>query len=714
MEKDTKPIHSSLLDDVLNFDDSFRTQAQSRSLPFQNAESLKSEADQVCTEIQNFEKIFADDRGKKTISVTSMNCGNDYGVKARTLPQMIRLPGHEQGNPIVNNANRMAAIAGSPLQTLEPKECRMTESRYFVDDFGRLCLLSRGKTDVITFLCNYSFKLIEVRLVDKGFSGVEQEREPIEKIYFIEVYPGKECGTFQPFYVSIRDADAIGETIYQMNPALAVNPNAQKVEANLKTFLAQQVPNVPIINIADYTGWCEGKYYLHSGGAIGCKGNVGNLRTLSSKTIEQNLNLSSREAFGWFIRATEMSNNLSKTVPLLMYNALSLNTTLFELAGHSYEFVTNIVGRTGSLKTTIAKIIFSVFNITTAKQGASMKDTVASMELKMFDFKDCALLVDDVFPAENSEDRKRLSILVSSIMRAIGDRNAKARVKSNMDRQKTYPPRGGVVLTSEIMLGTRSDLARSLVIEVDQNTYDREVVTDLQQNLVNLSTHWYHFIEWCAYNFDRIVSIVHDSFNEHRRYYEKHLQYQRQVDNLICLTITANLMAQYGMSVGYFKDVQEMEEMNRIWVESIEQAVVATEPLIEEQHPAIVFLEALNELIISGTCRLAGINDENDDPEHAGKIIGYSDEDYYYLLPEITYAAVKKHQAAMGKFFPFEMKRLLDSLEELSAIRIEVVTDENGKKTKNRTHKKKIQNARPRLLFLRRAVMDNVLDSINV
>lgn len=441
---------------------------------------------------------------------------------------------------------------------------------------------------------------------------------------------------------------------------------------------------------------------------------MGNLRTLSSKTIERNSDLSSREAFGWFVRATEMSENISKTVPLLMYNALSLNTTLFELAGHSFEFVSNMVGRTGSLKTTAAKIIFNVFNITTAKQGASMKDTVASMELKMFDCKDCTLLVDDVFPAENSEDRRKLSVLVSSIMRAIGDRNAKARVKSNMARQKTFPPRGGVVLTSEIMLGTRSDLARSLVIEVDQNTYNREIVTDLQQNLLNLSTHWYYFIEWCAHNFDVIVRIIRDSFNEHRRYYEKHLQYQRQVDNLICLTITANLMAQYGMSVGYFKSVQEMEEMCRIWVESIEQAVVATEPLIEEQHPAKVFLEALNELIISGTCRMAGINDKNDESEHAGKIIGYYDNEYYYLLPETTYVAVKKHLTSMGKFFPFEMKRLLDSLEEISAIRIEVVTDEDGKKTKNRTHKKKIQNARPRLLFLRRAVMDNVLDSINV
>lgn len=63
-------------------------------------------------------------------------------------------------------------------------------------------------------------------------------------------------------------------------------------------------------------------------------------------------------------------------------------------------------GRTGTRKSTLAKMFANVFNRSNDSINCSFEDTVAAIEVKASEYKDSVLIADDYKPAQTAAQKK--------------------------------------------------------------------------------------------------------------------------------------------------------------------------------------------------------------------------------------------------------------------------------------------------------------------
>lgn len=125
------------------------------------------------------------------------------------------------------------------------------------------------------------------------------------------------------------------------------------------------------------------------------------------------------------------------------------------------------------------------------------------------------------------------------------------------------------------------------------------------------------------------------------------------------------------------------------------------------QNPAIMYLKALNDIIESGKCILVPKDAEE---TNSGKIIiGYYDEQYYYLIAGEAYNQVVLYWKKSGISFPVKSDTVNKNLEQIGVLK----TTKEGKQTR-RTTKVYIKFTKDvkRYLKLEISQMKNILNNI--
>jgi len=192
---------------------------------------------------------------------------------------------------------------------------------------------------------------------------------------------------------SMRDIKSKEVFLEKLNIKYAFSQETKAFEF-WKLYIAKVMETVPEEVVYSHIGWrlIDNKWvYLHGYGAIGS--NDRNLRGLKGKGISFDLGITPRQALNSSLAMLNISEDRSKTVPLFLYSHLSLLKTLFLQAKVQPNLLLWIYGRTNSMKTSVAKVFFNIFN--EEKIAASFKDTKAGLEPKVFEYKDCVLILDD-------------------------------------------------------------------------------------------------------------------------------------------------------------------------------------------------------------------------------------------------------------------------------------------------------------------------------
>lgn len=454
-----------------------------------------------------------------------------------------------------------------------------------------------------------------------------------------------------------------------------------------------------------HVGWrfINGKYvYLHGGGVIGL--NDSNIKGEKDKIIKVDYRVNRIEALNSVLDMLNISNDHTKTLPLLLYSHLAVMKELFIRAGVEPKFVLWIYGLTGSMKTSVSKVFFNLFNRSVKEEiSATFKDTITGIEIKAFEYKDSVFLVDDFHPTTSITEKRDMERIASDILRRYGDMISKSRSTKNLTRQKEFPPRGLCVITGEDKLGGESTIARYIGIEVTTGDFDSEKLSYHQNNPLILSTHMYHFIYWISKNFELLKDNISQQFDILRGENLGLFKHKRFTETFTIYNIVCDIFLQYCIEAGLINQ-NVKQEMSEKWNTMIFEVIKTHEGSNLKEDPSIMYLMAIQELVSSNKLKLLRKDDKH---SNKAKITGYFDEEKYYLFPQLAFAEVKDFWKHLSIEFPVSCEQTNKALNQLGIIETRIESNILRRTLKIPGH------GNDRFLIISIKKMNQVLNDIN-
>jgi len=166
------------------------------------------------------------------------------------------------------------------------------------------------------------------------------------------------------------------------------------------------------------------------------------------------------------------------------------------------RFILFLVGYTGTKKTTLAAFITQMYDRDTGIESPRRLDsTSAAFEQILHDAYDCVTVMDDMFPAQSSEIKRKQEKTLIDLTRIVGDDSGRAVKKG--DGVVSKEANCNVMVTGEYLIGTGSDAARLLPIAFT-TPVDNAELTQCQSQPLIVSTFYNFFIEWFVQNYHEI------------------------------------------------------------------------------------------------------------------------------------------------------------------------------------------------------------------
>lgn len=296
----------------------------------------------------------------------------------------------------------------------------------------------------------------------------------------------------------------------------------------------------------------------------------------------------------------------------------------------------HLVGTSGSGKSEIASLLSSFYgDFSRDTPPAQWGDTVNTVETLGYPLADALFWVDDY--KSIYADEKTFTRFLQSYSRGMG----RGRLTREAKVRQEKPCRGLILSTGETTIeGEMSVMARMLVLEIppwEKRDPAGEALLHAEKLREYLSGFTAHFASWVAGQLatglkDRLALM----FAENVKTYQAKLAAEigRQSNNDRVVKNWAVLRTVYQLLGEFLGDVTLPD-----WQDMIVESVRT----LRQERASEVFLDILGQLIAGGQ---VVIDDMKNPCEHMQgvTVIGYRDDSFVYLLPEIAFKEVSKVQ----------------------------------------------------------------------
>lgn len=178
-------------------------------------------------------------------------------------------------------------------------------------------------------------------------------------------------------------------------------------------------------------------------------------------------------------------------VPSLAYIFLTPLNEMLRARGAEPTFSFYLIGKTGSYKSSWAKILLSFFGKLGYAETAPVTflDTQNSIGRKLGLGADVPLLLDDRRPTNSAGDKARYEGIEKFVSSAIGDRAARGRLNADSTAKVSYIARCNLIVTAEEAFQNigSSSIARSVSVEMEPDTVNFERLRELQDQAEKLN-----------------------------------------------------------------------------------------------------------------------------------------------------------------------------------------------------------------------------------
>ena len=523
-------------------------------------------------------------------------------------------------------------------------------------------LIERGGGENVRPLCNFTAQVVEDLTRD---NGVE-----LQHYFSIE---GQLAGGFALPRVQVPASSfanlnwVVGN--WGVNAVIAAGLNAKD---SLREAIQLMSQGASKRTVYCHTGWREinGRWVFLSAGAEGL--DVELPEPLSRYRLPQVCD-NPREAVQTSLRFLDVAS-LDITIPLL---SAAYATPLAEATPSILTLF--LYGITGTLKTTIACLTISHFGgpFSRASVPVTFESTENYIERLSSQAKDVLLLIDDLFP-QPTEAKARLQEQVAQrIIRGQAAHAGRGRLRSDTSLRPSYIPRGLTLATGEILPSGQSTHARMLVIEVSRGQVNLEVLSRAQAES-NLYPHAMRsYLDWLSPQMPTLKQELPKEILRLRDMVREEGAHLNVAEMVAQLLVGWDMLLEHATNVGAITEAKR-DELLSIGSDTLVDLGRKQEERILAERPSRRFINILKDLFAQKRAYLRdkSSNLEPDDYEIWGwerkhtsegdvavlapgaELLGWIDEDYLYLLSEVSYRVVARFAREQGEPLTLTKKTL--------------------------------------------------------
>lgn len=316
------------------------------------------------------------------------------------------------------------------------------------------------------------------------------------------------------------------------------------------------------------------------------------------------------------------------------------------------DYALFICGESGKFKSEIAAIGQSFYGkFKRATLPGNFESTANYVELVLHAGKDCAIVIDDYYPANDRVKAAQLASTLDRLLRGVGNSSSRGRLNADSQARAGYAPKSMPIITAEKLPIGQSNSARAYIVELTGAIIAPTNLTVLQRFAREgaFAGAMYDYVSWIAANWDRLEAEVPEKFEVIRDGISEG-GHRRASSNSAWVLLGVWAYTQWLRETGKLQNEFTVAQIT-------EAATLATKTVIRDSavrnegssYPEI-FISALQEGFIQGKvhlCSRSGRSPEN--AEHfgwafergelapQGDMIGYLVDRQIWLLPSAAY-----------------------------------------------------------------------------
>lgn len=341
----------------------------------------------------------------------------------------------------------------------------------------------------------------------------------------------------------------------------------------------------------------------------------------------------------WASSLLELAD-LQIMLPLFLHAHLGYTLKLFEDAGYKEQYILTVIGSSGSKKTSLARLLFSLFgdaliNFTSTDRG---------IELDLMSRQDSSMVMDDL----SSSCDKVLVTKFEKILRQLGDSSGRKRSTNGGNELDCVATRCAVVLTAETDIDALSKSSK-LWTELDAKRSGR--FSKLEQYITL-------YVKFLEAHYSPCVEFLIDSKRDTKRDFS----FARQATIFNMLIGQANLILLFWETYGFINDNKNID-LHNDWENILCKVMAVNEQRGKEAEPHILFLQAIVQATHTG-----GISQSKD--VFYESRFGFFDCGKLFLYPDAAYNYVITYYSRLGKMFTESPQNLWNKLYALNLIEV--------------------------------------------
>lgn len=502
---------------------------------------------------------------------------------------------------------------------------------------------------------NFTARIVEQVEID---DGVEHSRE-----YAVEgVCDGRPLRRVRVPAKSFDGLGWIGEQ-WGAFPIVKVGQSNTSHAATAMKMLGRQV--MVERTIYQHLGWRDiggSSVYLHAGGALGAEGGVAGIETALPNQLAAYA-LSEVEGLS---RADALRASMTFLQVATADVAGTLYAALWRAVIGDVNFSVFVTGPTGTQKSSLTAALVSHFGSgLTDKEDLSVQwaSTANAIEGLLFSAKDAILPVDDYVPSRGTAvDRAQMQKTASRVLRAAGNRAGRSRMYADGTLRTAKPPRGMLLATGEELPDGGSELRRTVVVTIERGGVDLATLSRVQEHGHRgaNATAMVAFVRWVAGRRASLKDRLRTATKSSR-------DGSRLAEQLAELRETVGIWCEFAAECGLAHE--EIEEARAVMTAGVASVGQQQEMHSKDQDPVTRYLEVLSDGLASGA--LAVVERQRPAPEILGagrSFIGWEDDDYLYLIPSPSFAAISKLAEASHRPLQLSISALHRALHERGVV----------------------------------------------
>lgn len=507
-----------------------------------------------------------------------------------------------------------------------------------------------------TPIANFTPELVEQRRIDDGFeikdttlfsayrNGTREPPVALEKKDMISNQPHLKFSPGCRIYLGRGNAASVGEMMAM-----------QCEDAEVKTVYA----HTGFVKCGDQRIFLNGDYSITSEGLT------------DRYTVELDPDLkrcyrfvdtdaSPQECFNTLLQLMPEVAPDGLLIPSLAYVFLSPLNTMLRGKGIEPSFSYYLIGKTGSYKSSWAKVLLCFFGRLNYAETAPITflDTKNAISRKLALGCDLPLLLDDRRPTNNSRDREQYEGIEKHVSSAIGDRAARGRLNADTSGKVSYIAKCNLIVTAEeafLNIGS-SAIARSVSVELQPDTVNFAKLTELQNKAVHLNKVMQMYIQWIIQKYDSIAQDIEQRVSVYRQTFSN-------AGHPRLATAFSYLTLGHDMMLDFLRDADQIDDATATKMRDAARAIFLAmcekqSERVDNDRPTKLFVGLLHDMLETKQVKLCDLREQRigdtvvNPPTATENTIGYRDGNYIYLIATMAYTAVYQYYSRTGNTFP--------------------------------------------------------------